>query len=97
MSRSTSIRSLRAAVRRLEAAAGKGPRYCAFCRYVQGLSRPDPNGPEPTPEEVLKARCEFCNSEYSLYLSMQGEEPEVLRLFFPTTWRTRTPTVRRTP
>jgi hypothetical protein len=83
MSPGTSIRSLRAAVRRLEEAAGKGPRHCAFCRYVQGLSRTDPKGPKPN--EVLTTTCEFCNSEYSLDLSMRGEDPEVLRMYFSYT------------
>jgi hypothetical protein len=81
MSRGGSVKSLEAAVRRLEKAAGRGPRYCAFCRYARPAS-PRPNTPE---EEVLNRKCEFCYSEYALHLSLPGEDTEVLRMFFSHT------------
>lgn len=85
MSRGNSIRSLAAAVGRLEKAARRGPRYCAFCRYIQAAV-PRPNTPA---EEVLEADCEFCGSRNVVHIRMEGEDLEVTRMFFSYTLKDR--------
>jgi hypothetical protein len=69
MSFSTRIGKLEATVKRLEAAAGRGQRHCAFCRLTLRHSWPDPEKPKPCPEDVIKRRCELCRSEYIISLA----------------------------
>src|ERR1044071_700609 len=86
MSLSTGIKSLEVAIKRLEAAAGKGRKYCAHCRFTLRNSWPDPKKPKPRPEDVLKAKCEFCHSEYNVILANTSEaEREALRLHYSFT------------
>ena len=90
MSLSTGVKSLEAVIKRLESAAGKRQRCCAYCRYAQRYSWPDPNRPKPRPEDVLRAKCEFCHSEYTASLANTSEETrEVFRLFFSFTLKDR--------
>jgi hypothetical protein len=81
MSRGSSIKSLAAAVRRLEKAAQRGPRHCAYCRSARRVS-PGPDAPE---EEVLRRRCEFYHSELAIHLPSQAEQREVFRMLFTYT------------
>jgi hypothetical protein len=86
MGLSTRIKSLEAAVKRLEAAAGKGQRHCAHCRLKLRHSWPNPSLPKPRPEDWATAKCEFCQSVYLINLSgTPEEERELLRLRYSYT------------
>lgn len=86
MSLSTGIKSLETRIKRLEASAKKGQRYCAYCRFALRRSWPDPKKPKPSPEDVVKAKCEFCHSEYTVSLAEKSEEErEALRLQYSYT------------
>jgi hypothetical protein len=81
MNSKSRMRSLEAAVGRLERAAGRGPKYCAFCRYIRAAA-PRPNTPE---EEVLRTDCEFCGSRYAIHLRLSNEDLDVARMYFSFT------------
>lgn len=86
MSFSAGIRSLEMAVKRLEAAVGKGTRYCPRCRFMLRHSLYDPKKPPPPPAELLKATCEYCHSPYAVRLGGKSEEErEVFRLQYSFT------------
>lgn len=86
MSLSTRIQGLKKAVKRLEAAAGKGQKYCAHCRYMFRHSWPDPKRPKPLPEDVVTGKCEFCHSEYKLSIAGTPEdERDATRLHYSFT------------
>lgn len=86
MSLSTRIKSLEASVKRLEAAAGKGQRQCAYCRYTLRHSWPDPKKPKMCMEDVLTAKCEFCHSTYTINLANVPEgERDAYRLHYSFT------------
>jgi hypothetical protein len=86
MGLSNRYRSLESAVSRLEAAAGKGQRYCAYCRSAQYRPLPGSNEPKPRPEDLLKRKCDFCYSECTTnFAGLPAEEREVWRLFFSYT------------
>lgn len=87
MSLGLPVKSLTVAMRRLEAAAGRGPRHCLYCRSVsrwapwlmarQGTAEP---------EELIAVRCEFCRSEYVVSGErMTKDEREVYRLWGSST------------
>jgi hypothetical protein len=69
MSLNIRIKGYKAAVRKLEAAVGKGMRNCVPCRFRLRLSWPNPEKSRLRSEEVFKAKCEFCQSEYGLSLA----------------------------
>jgi hypothetical protein len=81
MSSKSGIRSLAAAVGRLERAAGRGSKYCAFCRCMRSAA-PRPDAPE---EAVLRTDCEFCGSPHAIDLRTSDEELEVARMYFSFT------------
>jgi hypothetical protein len=73
------LRGLRARVRRLEDAVGKGQRNCPYCRFIVGKLWPDPK--RAVPDDVFMVTCEFCRSEYPVTLKHEREgERELLRL-----------------
>ena len=85
MSYGTRIKGLGAAIKRLESAAGKG-RRCARCRLMLRRSWPDPKKPRPRPEDVIKAQCQFCRSEFIIRLAgMLEVEREAFRLTYSFT------------
>lgn len=63
------IKGYKAAVGKLEAVVGKGMRSRAPCRFRLRHSWDDPKESTLRSEDVLKAKCEFCHSEYSLSLA----------------------------
>lgn len=86
MSLSTGIKSLEARIKRVEAAAGKGQRHCARCRLHKRHIWPDPNRSRPQPDDILKAKCVLCSSEYPINLAGTSKEKrEALRLYFSFT------------
>jgi hypothetical protein len=73
------LRRLKARVRRLEDAVGKGQRNCASCRYMPRHSWSDPQW--GAPGDLFVARCEFCHSEYVAGLKEGGgSDWEMIRL-----------------
>jgi hypothetical protein len=81
MSPRTNLKSLGAALTRLEAASGMGRKNCPVCRWYQRRSGPDPKNPEPYPGDLLTSKCEFCHSEYTTDLTGKSEEErEEIRL-----------------
>jgi hypothetical protein len=86
MSLSIRIENLQAKVKRLEAAASKGQKYCAYCRFVTRSSLPDPKKPKPRPEDIIKTKCEFCHSEHITNFAVTPEEErEAVRLWYSFT------------
>lgn len=82
------IRGLKARVRRLEDAVGKGQRNCPYCRYTVSKLWPDTKG--AIPDDLFMATCEFCRSEYPVTLKYEREgERELLRLTLSHTWESR--------
>ena len=83
MSLSANIRSLEAAVKRLEVAAGKGQKNCPRCRYDLRHSWHDPKMPEMREEDLIKTKCEFCRSEYTISLARVPEgDRDIYRAFY---------------
>lgn len=79
------IRGMRERLKKLEAAAGKG-RRCVACRLTLRHSWPDPKKPKPRPDDLLKVKCEFCRTEYTVALTrFSGVEREANRLFYSYT------------
>jgi hypothetical protein len=73
------IKHLKAAVRRLEDALGKGQRNCAYCRFRVRRLWPDPK--RAVPNDLFMAKCEFCHSDYPASLKWEREgDREMLRL-----------------
>src|SRR5215204_388623 len=80
----TGIRHLKAAVRRLEDAVGKGERNCAYCRFMVRKLWPDPK--RALPDDLFMAECEFCHSKYGVSLRGAPEgDREMLRLMLSFT------------
>lgn len=78
--------NLRARIKRLEDAAGKGWRHCAACRLTRRHEWIDPKQPKPPPEDVLKTKCEYCHSESTVSLANTPEEErEAFRLLYSAT------------
>jgi hypothetical protein len=73
------LRRLKARVRRLEDAVGKGQRNCASCRYMVTKLWPDPR--RAVPDDLFMAECQSCHSKYAVSLDGYGEsDREMLRL-----------------
>lgn len=79
MSRDLSARAMRAALKRLEKAVGKGQRHCPWCQLNFRHGWPDPKLPRPGPEDLVKYRCEICGTEMFFNLSHLSEEERELR------------------
>lgn len=74
---------LKTRIKKLEAAVEKGQRYCPYCRFMLRHTLPNPNKPKVQPNEIIKARCELCNSEYLVSLeSVPQSEREMFSLKF---------------
>ncbi|MBV8856312.1 MAG: hypothetical protein JOZ02_05050 [Acidobacteria bacterium] len=81
MSRDFGARAVRAALKRVERAAGKGQRHCPWCRLHYRHWWPDPKFPRPRPEDLVSYRCELCGTEMLFNFSNRSEEErELLRL-----------------
>ena len=87
MSLRPSIKGLSVAVRRLEAAARKGPLNCPYCRALGHRSSwLDPRRPIPPQEVMVTVRCEFCRTEYSVDTTGEpADRREAIRLFYSLT------------
>jgi hypothetical protein len=66
----TGARSLKSAVRKLEAAAAERQKACAYCRYQREVW-PVPKGRPAEPEEVVTKRCEFCRAKLTIGLPVE--------------------------
>jgi hypothetical protein len=64
------VRSLKAAVRKLEAAAVERQKNCVYCRYHRE-QWPLPKGRPAKPEEVATRRCEFCRARLTVCLPVE--------------------------
>jgi hypothetical protein len=85
MSLDSSIRAMRAQVRRLGDAAGKGQRNCISCRLQAARGDVYTREPGLPPEDVVKAKCNHCGSELWFKLKEYTHvSREVVRLFFST-------------
>jgi hypothetical protein len=74
MSLTLSVKSLTASMRRLEAAARKGPRHCPECRREGTRSLwEDPALPPPCPEDMITVKCEICHFECIVNLAGKSE------------------------
>ena|SRR2546423_7129034 len=92
------IRGLSKAVKRLEAAAGKGQRHYAYRRLYLRQSGPDPKKPKPQLEDVFKAKCQFCGSEFNVHLEGLCErDREMRRLTYSFPFKTFRAPARRRP
>lgn len=88
MTFSPRIKSLEAAIKRLEDAAGKGRKHCAYCQFMMSPLVPGQNQRKPCPEEPVNARCEFCYSRYIINLaSFPEDEREAWRLYYSFTMK----------
>jgi hypothetical protein len=69
-------------MKRIEAAAGKSPGNCPFCRSRRYRSlRSHPEKPPLHPEDVIRVRCEFCHFEYDESIAgLPEDEREIRRL-----------------
>lgn len=73
------LRGLKARVRGMEDAVGKGQRNCPNCRFHVSKLWPDPKA--AVPDDLFMATCEFCRSEYPVTLQYErGDERELIRL-----------------
>lgn len=80
------VRALRAELRRLEDAAGKGRRNCLYCRLHVVRRLADPAAGKPRRECVVRTRCEECGSEYCVNLTrFSARDREVYRLYLSYT------------
>ena len=86
MTFSTRLKGLEAAVKRLEAAAGKGQRTGAFGPYPRRHIWPPPTRAGPRAGDFIEARCEFCRSKYPVSLAgIPEDERDAYRLHYTFT------------